>query len=99
VQKRRVGREVTLEAGGGPAANTPSPSAEAIAFEQTRAIQEALGRLPEDYRRVILLRYQEERSFEDIGRLLGLTPNAARKLWLRAVKRLQQESGVPHEAG
>jgi RNA polymerase sigma-70 factor (ECF subfamily) len=97
--KRQVGREVSLDAGErshvGPVADNPSPSQQAIAHEQVEAIQMALERLPEDYRLVILLRYQEEQSFEDIGRLLELTPNAARKLWLRALKRLQQESEKP----
>jgi RNA polymerase sigma-70 factor (ECF subfamily) len=97
--KRQVGREVRLETGdsstdleGGVAADEPSPSGQAMANEQAEAIQHALDGLPDDYRLVILLRYQEERSFDDIGRLMDLTPNAARKLWLRAVKRLQQET-------
>ena len=52
--------------------------------------------LPEDYRRVLLLRYREGRTFEEIGLQLGLTVNAATKLCLRAVKRLQQETaGLP----
>ncbi len=97
--KRKVGREVPLgtgsssaDRGGGVAADEPSPSGQAMANEQAEAIQQALDRLPDDYRLVILLRYQEERSFDDIGRLMDLTLNAARKLWLRAVKRLQQET-------
>jgi RNA polymerase sigma-70 factor (ECF subfamily) len=99
VAKRQVAREVMLETGpssaergGDLAASIPTPSRQAIDREQTQAIQQALERLPEDYRRVILMRYQDERSFEEIGQLLGLTPNAARKLWVRAVKRLQEES-------
>jgi RNA polymerase sigma-70 factor (ECF subfamily) len=97
--KRQVGREIGLagpnssgDYGGGLAAAIPSPSGQAMEQEQAQLIQQALERLPDDYRLVILLRYQEERSFEDIGRMMELTPNAARKLWLRAVKRLQQES-------
>jgi RNA polymerase sigma-70 factor (ECF subfamily) len=101
--KRQVIREVALEAGnsssergGGPTADTPSPSGQAMAHEQAEALQQALERLPEDYRRVLRLRYHEELSFEDIGRRMDLTPNAARKLWLRAIKRLQQEpEGLP----
>ncbi len=99
--KRRVGLEAALEGTSGEgvagrlAAETPSPSGEAIEQEQVRAVQQALARLPEDYRRVIVYRYQEERSFEEIGQLMNLSPNAARKLWLRAVKRLQQESAGP----
>jgi RNA polymerase sigma-70 factor (ECF subfamily) len=96
--KRQVGREVVVgggdsssDRGGGLAAALPSPSGEAMAREQAEAIQRVLARLPEDYRRVILWRYQEQRSFDDIGRLLNLTPNAARKLLLRAVERVREE--------
>jgi RNA polymerase sigma-70 factor (ECF subfamily) len=97
--KRRVGREAALQTDStGPdlgrkiAADTPSPSGQAIQKEQFEAIQQALKRLPEEYRQVIVYRYQEERSFEEIGRLMNLTPNAARKLWVRAIKRLQEET-------
>ena len=100
--KRQIGQEVRLEGGdssaergGGLAAAWPSPSGEAMAHEQAEAIRRAVERLPDDYRRVIVLRYQEERSFEEIGALLGLTANAARKLLLRAVERVQRELEAP----
>jgi RNA polymerase sigma-70 factor, ECF subfamily len=99
---RAVDREVPLDAGGssgGPgeqlAGTEPSASARARAGEQADALQRALGRLPEDYRRVILLRYQEQHSFEEIGRAMQRTAKAARLLWARAVKRLRQELEVP----
>jgi RNA polymerase sigma-70 factor (ECF subfamily) len=97
--KRRVDREVHLEAGDSTVppgdqlvADTLSPSRQAMADEQAQAIQRALERLPEDYRIVVRLRYQENQSFDEIARGMHLTPNAARKLWMRAVKRLRQES-------
>ncbi len=97
-EKRQIGREVALGgtdtsgAGAGLVADVPTPSRQAMAHEQSAAIQLALARLPDDYRRIIQMRYEGERSFDDIGRELGLTPNAARKLWVRAIKRLRQES-------
>jgi RNA polymerase sigma-70 factor (ECF subfamily) len=97
--KRRIDREVRLEAGDSSvspgdqlAAETLSPSRQAMADEQAQAIQRALERLPEEYRQVVRLRYQENQSFDEIARGMHLTPNAARKLWVRAVKRLRQES-------
>jgi RNA polymerase sigma-70 factor (ECF subfamily) len=69
--------------------NTPAPPE-----DQAEALRQALQRLPEDYRQVILFRYQEQRSFEEIGQLLGRTSTAARLLWQRSVKRLQQELGM-----
>ena len=101
-QKRRLAREVALGGdsssegpGGGLAANVLSPSGQAMEHEQDQALQAALGRLPDDYRRVITLRYQEELSFEEIGRLLDRSPDAARKLWARAVERLHEELEPP----
>lgn len=95
--KRDIGRERPLDpgrlpAGGAGAQPAPTPSGELMAAEELATLTEALDRLPGDYRRVILLRYQDERSFEEIGAEMGLTPNAARKLWLRAVKRMQEET-------
>jgi RNA polymerase sigma-70 factor (ECF subfamily) len=97
--KRQIDREVPLDAGDSSAElggklqiNAPSPSGQAIEDEQYRAIERALLRLPEDYQFVLKLRFEEDLSFEEIGRVMTLTPNAARKLWARACKRLQRES-------
>jgi RNA polymerase sigma-70 factor (ECF subfamily) len=97
-EKRRVDREVALDRaespggqGAGLASATPSPSREAIVHEQTEKLQQALERLPEDYRSVILWRNQERRSFGEIGLLMGRSAEAARRLWSRAVERLQRE--------
>ncbi len=96
--KRQVSREVALPGsdsqaprGGGLAAGTSTPSALMMLAEQTEALERAIAKLSEDYRRVIQLRYREERSFEAIAELMLRTPNAVRKLWSRAVERLQQE--------
>jgi len=101
-QKRRLAREVALGGDsstdgpvGGLVVNVPSPSGQAMEREQDQALQAALGRLPDDYRRVITLRYQEELPFEEIGRLLDRSPDAARKLWARAVERLHEELESP----
>jgi RNA polymerase sigma-70 factor (ECF subfamily) len=100
--KRGAGREVPLEPEtpsgsyeAGLAANTPSPSARAAANEQAEVLHRALERLPDDYRQVIVLRHQEQRSFEEIAQLMQRSQQAARKLWSRAVERLQQELETP----
>jgi RNA polymerase sigma-70 factor (ECF subfamily) len=100
--KRRVSREVAQRADesgaervGEAVADTPSPSVTAMAAEQTAALEGALDRLPDDYREVLLLRYQGDLSFEEIGRRLKRSANAARKLWLRALRKLEQELEAP----
>jgi RNA polymerase sigma-70 factor (ECF subfamily) len=94
--KRAVGREVTLDTPSGTQerglpADTPSPSGQAMAREQAETVLQALNRLPDDYRQVIVWRYQEGRSFEEIAEKLGRSENAARKLWFRAVERLEED--------
>jgi RNA polymerase sigma-70 factor (ECF subfamily) len=95
--KRAVGREVPLDDGDSsspsmaphPAADQLSPSECALAVERDDLLERAVERLPEEYRRVIELRYRQGLSFEAIGATLGRTPNAARKLWARAIHRLK----------
>ncbi len=105
--KRESGREVGLPAndwsrlGGGEdlAAADPSPSRQAMDHEEQVLIERAMGQLPDDYRRVLVLRYREGREFEEIGRELGRSAEAARKLWLRAFKRLQKLTEGRHDSG
>ena len=93
-QKRRVDRE---GASGSVLADIPrsgsTPSTAVIAHEQAERLRQALGRLPDDYRQVITLRYVEQLSFDEVGRRMGRTPNAARLLWLRAIERVRLELG------
>ena len=96
--KRAVRREVGFLAGGSSAENDPglagsavSPSGLAMEHEQVMALRRALDRLPEEYRRVVVLRFEEGRSFEEIGPLTGRSPDAARKVWARAMERLRRE--------
>jgi RNA polymerase sigma-70 factor (ECF subfamily) len=100
--KRQATAEVPLDPGGSSAnwADTlaggdSTPSAHAVAGEQAEALQHALERLPDDYRQVLLLRYQGELPFEEIGRQMGRSANAVEKLWLRAVERLRHELENP----
>jgi RNA polymerase sigma-70 factor (ECF subfamily) len=100
--KRQVGREVGLPAhtpsgpaGAGLAGGGPTPSVELMAGEQAAALHRAIARLPEDYRRVIVLRNQEDRPFAVIAAVMGRSENAVRKLWFRAVELLQREMDAP----
>lgn len=72
-------------------ADDSTPSARVAAEEQAETIHRALQRLPPQYQQVILLRYQEELPFAEIGERMGRSSNAAEKLWMRAIERLQHE--------
>jgi RNA polymerase sigma-70 factor (ECF subfamily) len=95
---RGQGREVALAPGSlegtaeGPlVAETPTPSKWAMAQEREELLRQALARLPEAYQQVIVLRHREGGSFEEIGRALQRSSEAARKLWGRAIQQLQRE--------
>lgn len=93
--KRDVARETALSdlfEGQEPALVDPAdtPRSRALAEERSRALHAALGRLPEDYRRVVHWRHWEGLSFPEIGRRLGRSAEACRKLWGRAVEQLHR---------
>jgi RNA polymerase sigma-70 factor (ECF subfamily) len=94
-EKRQVQREVPLagvtpeelrRAKGTP---QPSPSAEARVRERDETLNRALDQLSEPYRQAICWRSYERCSFQEIGRRLGRSAEAARKLWIRAIHQLQ----------
>ncbi|VTU01799.1 rna polymerase sigma-e factor : RNA polymerase sigma-E factor OS=Rhodopirellula baltica SH28 GN=RBSH_00310 PE=4 SV=1: Sigma70_r2: Sigma70_r4_2 [Gemmataceae bacterium] len=90
-RKRDVAREAGSAAGllGAVPAPAPSPSAHAIARESADRVRAAVAALPAEYQRVLRLRYEEGRPFEEIGRLMGRSTNAVTLLWFRAVARLR----------
>ncbi|HJZ60089.1 MAG TPA: sigma-70 family RNA polymerase sigma factor [Gemmataceae bacterium] len=97
--KRRADREVGLPDADTTgevddlASDTPTPSAHAMVGEQEEKVRRALDTLPADYRQVVVWRYQEELSFAEIAQRMGRTENAVRKLWFRAVMKLEETMG------
>ena len=61
------------------------------------ALMAALGRIPEDYRRVVVWYQYDRLTFKEIGRRLERSAEAARKLWSRALIRLTEELGPAHD--
>ena len=53
----------------------------------------ALQRLPEHYRQAVAWRHQEQLPWDEIGRRMGCTADAARKVWSRAIQQLRREFG------
>jgi RNA polymerase sigma-70 factor (ECF subfamily) len=96
---RRVGREVSLAAdpaaADGVAAAGPSPSSVLIAGERRSGVAACLETLPDDYRAVIVWHHRDGLPFDEIGRRLGRSPDAARRLWTRAIDRLRRRLAEP----
>jgi RNA polymerase sigma-70 factor, ECF subfamily len=101
---RRVDQEQVLDSpddslGKHAVADQPSPSELASAGERAELLFAAIQRLPDDQRRAVLLRYQANLSFAEIGATLNRSADAARKLWFRAVENLRDELGRTLDQG
>ena len=93
--KRQVSREIPLELFPGAAGQLQddalSPRSLLVMIEEKEIVERALERLPQDQQTVIVLRSREHLSFVEIGNQMDRSADAARKLWFRAVERLQAE--------
>ncbi len=70
-----------------------SPSQQASRREQVVLLADALERLPEDYREVIVLRHLEGLPFAEVSRRMGRSLDSVEKLWVRGLARLRQVMG------
>jgi RNA polymerase sigma factor (sigma-70 family) len=78
----------------GPLVDPTASWLSALAQEQVAAtLPQMIARLPERQRKVMIWRYYEERSFEEIAELLEIKPAAARSLLRLGLNHLRQ--GVP----
>ena len=93
-QKRAVSREVALDVGLGVPSREISPRTSMIAQEESQRLNAAMERLSDEHQLVLRLRNWDLMPFAKIGDLMERSPEAAQKLWTRAVKRLEQELGT-----
>jgi len=70
-----------------------SPSERAARREQAVVLADALERLPDDYREVLVLRHMEILSFPQIAARMGRTLDSVKNLWTRALARLKRSLG------
>jgi RNA polymerase sigma-70 factor (ECF subfamily) len=93
-QGRNVDRELPQQAIEAAIARlreeTATPGAAAVAREDQLRVQQALGRLSEPLRSVLVERTWQGASFTEIGASRNLSAEAARKLWARAVREMHK---------
>jgi RNA polymerase sigma-70 factor (ECF subfamily) len=96
-ERRSIHREQSLNGGvaGRSLAATlvdpePTPRTAAADREEAAALDAAIERLTSDERAAILLRNRDHCSWDEIGRQLDRSADAARMLWKRAIIHLQQ---------
>ena len=95
-ERRSVGREVQLPDQSSLVlaerllSPEPSPDEHLDRAEQIARVREALGLLTEADREILLMRYYERLTYEDVACILGIEPTAARKRHGRALLRLHK---------
>ncbi|HTW93242.1 MAG TPA: sigma-70 family RNA polymerase sigma factor [Tepidisphaeraceae bacterium] len=77
----------------GLVASYSTPSQHAARREQSVLLAEALGRLPEDYREVIILRHLEGLPFAEVAVVMNRSADSVQKLWVRALANLRNLLG------
>jgi RNA polymerase sigma-70 factor, ECF subfamily len=70
-----------------------TPSQEAQQREVGVVLADALGRLETDDQDVVVLRSLRELEWKEVGLRMGRTPDSARMLWIRALRRLGEALG------
>jgi RNA polymerase sigma-70 factor, ECF subfamily len=85
-RSKRYGREIP-GADDHPEPSTPPPSLEEI--DQSARLFRLVAELPADQRRVIGMRFAEEKSIREIATELGRTEGAVKQLQFRALQNLR----------
>jgi RNA polymerase sigma-70 factor (ECF subfamily) len=67
-----------------------TPSQKAMRHEQTAQLANALNRLADDYREVILLRHLEGLPLAEVARRMHRSLDSVDKLWVRALAQLRR---------
>jgi RNA polymerase sigma-70 factor (ECF subfamily) len=71
------------------ATDSTSPSASAERRDLGVVLSDALARLSDDHREVIVLHHLEGLGWDEVARRLGRSAGAVQKLWTRALKELR----------
>ena len=86
-------RSIDREEHGVPALpdHVASPSDFVRAQEEVDRLLSGIDRLPERSRSIVRMRYLENLSYAEIAERLELSPDMARRVWLKAIDELGQE--------
>ena len=77
----------------GLVAGYSTPSQHVSRREQAVVLADHLGKLPPDYREVIVLRHLEELPFAEVASRMGRSEDSVQKLWVRALAQLRRAMG------
>ncbi|MCO8122000.1 sigma-70 family RNA polymerase sigma factor [Stieleria sp. TO1_6] len=76
------------------AGDATSPSQHFARHEAFLQLADALEALPEDYRRVIVLRHVDGLPFSEVAKQMDRSVDSVEKLWVRGLSKLKQTMGA-----
>ena len=76
-----------------PVSNDDSPLGKLIHLEELQETLDAVGRLKKSSREVLIMRYLQQESYDDIAEQLGKTSHHVRALCSRAIRNLRDVLG------
>jgi len=85
-QKQKV---LPLEQVSEPASNDDSPLGKLVHSEEMQQTLDAIGRLKKSSREVLVMRYLQQESYDNIAKQLGKTSHQVRALSSRAIRNLR----------
>jgi len=85
-ERRRSSARLSGDPEGGPSVD---PADGLVLEEKKRAVLDAVWKLPKRYREVVVLRYIDEKPYDQIARILGLSPATVDKRLFRARVKLR----------
>lgn len=90
-ERRRRGRRYVAQVGLPiePAQAAASPDADLVRAEERRAVGAALATLPADEREALCLKETRGLTYREVGRVMGLHPDAVRRRVAKALTRLR----------
>ena len=86
-EKRQIAAEDITEVSVSDPA--PSPQQQAERSETRQAVRDAMGQLSPEYRQIVVLRFLQELSYEEIGAVLKLPPGTVKSRLNRAKAQLK----------
>ena len=95
---RRTRRRATLRLGqvSEPVADNTSPLSKLIHSEEMQETLNAVGRLKRSAREVLVMRYIQQQSYDDIARQMGKTSHQVRAMCSRSIRHLRDILGSNH---
>jgi RNA polymerase sigma-70 factor (ECF subfamily) len=98
MQKRQTRSRLSAQAAGAFRDQAPDPEGAFLRAESNRMVRDLLRHLPERQRTALLLREQEEMSYREIARVLGVSEGNVKTDIFRARRLLRQRWDELHKA-